>query len=102
MKVAIALVLEDGRHKVMAKRGVPSEFNLEKEQDFLFILSAKITNNMLHYNKDLSMFYSGKQKSDEDDHVSVVGYIILPYQDKMPDGEYIIFPMEQFMEDNNE
>ena len=104
MKVAIALVLEDGRHKVMSKRGIPSEFDLEKEKDFLFILSAKITNKMLKYNKDLSIFFSGKvlPNTTKDDYVFVIGYIILPYQDKMPEGDYIIFPMEQFIEDNNE
>ena len=104
MKVAIALVLEDDRHKVMSKRGIPSEFDLEKEQDFLFILSAKITNKMLKYNKDLSVFYGGKllPNTTKEDYVFAVGYIILPYQDKMPEGDYIIFPMEQFMEDNNE
>ena len=104
MKVAIALVLEDDRNKVMSKRGVPSEFDLEKDKDALIMLSAKITNKMLKYSKDLSVFYSGQllPNTTVEDYVFVVGYLILPYQDKDPEGDYIIFPIEQFMEDNNE
>ena len=104
MKVAIALVLEDDRHKVMSKRGIPSEFDFEKDQDDLIMLSAKITNKMLKYNKDLSVFYSGQllPNTSVEDYVFVTGYLILPYQKENPEGDYILFPMEQFMEDNNE